>query len=68
MVEPIGRSGFLFQSDEHINYISSPIVILHSEDDMVVPFKLGLQVTLLFTLHFFMFFKKKIVSSCIKLL
>lgn len=46
-VEPMYNNGFVFKTDEHINYVSCPIKILHAEDDMVVPIKLGLRVKII---------------------
>lgn len=39
------HSNFLrFESDQHISEFRQPVMILHAEDDMVVPFKLGYKV------------------------
>lgn len=40
-VYPMKSNGFLFKSDEYILNIRQPICILHAEDDLIVPFKLG---------------------------
>lgn len=37
-----------FESDRHILNIDCPILILHAEDDRVVPYKLGRKVRLLY--------------------
>lgn len=37
-------SSLRFVSDEHISEFTQPILMLHAEDDLVVPYKLGLQV------------------------
>nr|CAI5846570.1 unnamed protein product [Callosobruchus analis] len=41
VIDPMQENGFLFQSDKHICKVDAPIIILHAEDDHVVPFKLG---------------------------
>lgn len=33
-----------FESDQHISEFRQPIMILHAEDDYVVPFQLGYQL------------------------
>jgi len=33
-----------FESDKHVAEFHQPILILHAEDDLVVPFKLGYKV------------------------
>lgn len=40
-VRPMEANGFSFKSDEYILNIHQPISILHAEDDLIVPFKLG---------------------------
>uniref|UniRef100_A0A1L8DY46 Putative monoacylglycerol lipase abhd12 n=1 Tax=Nyssomyia neivai TaxID=330878 RepID=A0A1L8DY46_9DIPT len=39
--DPMYRNSLRFESDVHIGEFSQPILILHAEDDLVVPFKLG---------------------------
>ncbi|XP_055691831.1 lysophosphatidylserine lipase ABHD12 isoform X2 [Lutzomyia longipalpis] len=39
--EPMYRNSLRFESDVHIGEFPQPILILHAEDDLVVPFKLG---------------------------
>ncbi|CAG9855792.1 unnamed protein product [Phyllotreta striolata] len=41
ITQPLVDSGFTFESDRFICRVDSPILILHAEDDNVVPFKLG---------------------------
>lgn len=48
-MEPLIENGFKFETDKHICNVNSPIIILHAEDDHVVPFKLGLKVNTYFT-------------------
>lgn len=39
--KPMHSNMLRFQSDEHISEFRQPLMILHAEDDLVVPFKLG---------------------------
>ncbi|XP_043503490.1 lysophosphatidylserine lipase ABHD12 isoform X1 [Polistes fuscatus] len=41
IVEPFYHNGLRFESDKHIENVTCPIVILHAEDDNVIPFYLG---------------------------
>jgi pimeloyl-ACP methyl ester carboxylesterase len=43
-VDPVGENQLLFETDKHLGIIKSPVLILHAEDDMVVPFLLGRRV------------------------
>lgn len=38
-------NNFTFKSDTFILQVNTPILILHAEDDRVVPFKLGYKVS-----------------------
>lgn len=40
-LEPLATSGIDFRSDDHIVHVQTPVLILHAEDDLVVPFALG---------------------------
>ncbi|XP_062963966.1 lysophosphatidylserine lipase ABHD12 isoform X2 [Cynocephalus volans] len=40
-LDPITSSGIKFANDENVKHISCPLLILHAEDDPVVPFQLG---------------------------
>ncbi|MPC51368.1 Monoacylglycerol lipase ABHD12 [Portunus trituberculatus] len=40
-IDPIRDSGNEFKSDSHIMYIPCPVLILHAQDDVVVPIELG---------------------------
>lgn len=40
-LDPLAASGIDFRSDDHIVHIGAPVLILHAEDDLVVPFALG---------------------------
>lgn len=44
VLEPIKSSNLLFQTDEHINNVDCPVLILHAKDDVIVPFQLGLKL------------------------
>lgn len=41
ILKPIYDNGFRFESDQHISEFRAPVLILHAEDDNVVPFQLG---------------------------
>ncbi|XP_012276941.1 monoacylglycerol lipase ABHD12 isoform X2 [Orussus abietinus] len=41
IVEPFYTNNLRFESDKHIEKIQCPIMILHAEDDNVIPFALG---------------------------
>lgn len=40
-LDSITANNIRFASDENVNHISCPVLILHAEDDSVVPFQLG---------------------------
>uniref|UniRef100_A0A672S4B2 Lysophosphatidylserine lipase ABHD12 n=1 Tax=Sinocyclocheilus grahami TaxID=75366 RepID=A0A672S4B2_SINGR len=40
-LDSITANDIRFASDENVNHISCPVLILHAEDDAVVPFQLG---------------------------
>ncbi|KAK8403096.1 hypothetical protein O3P69_000955 [Scylla paramamosain] len=40
-IDPIRDSGNEFKSDSHITHIACPVLILHAQDDIVVPIELG---------------------------
>lgn len=44
IVEPFYTNNLRFESDKHIEKIKSPIMILHAEDDGVIPFFLAEKV------------------------
>ncbi|KRT80701.1 hydrolase, partial [Oryctes borbonicus] len=41
IVEPMQENKFIFATDRHILTVDCPILILHAEDDGIVPFHLG---------------------------
>lgn len=41
IAEPMFENNLCFESDKHIGAFPQPIIILHAEDDLVVPYKLG---------------------------
>lgn len=50
-------NGLRFESDVHLSKVSAPIMILHAEDDIVIPIDLGEKVILLlFVNYLFIFF------------
>lgn len=46
IVDPMYENNLRFESDNHIATFPQPIMILHAEDDIVVPYKLGHQLYL----------------------
>ncbi|XP_014281241.1 lysophosphatidylserine lipase ABHD12 isoform X2 [Halyomorpha halys] len=42
--EPMYENGLKFQSDRHLVKVKAPILILHAEDDLVIPIQLGLKL------------------------
>lgn len=44
-IDPIRDSGNEFKSDSHMTHIACPILILHAQDDAVVPIELGRKVS-----------------------
>lgn len=40
------ENGLKFQSDRHLVRVKAPILILHAEDDLVIPINLGRKVKL----------------------
>lgn len=47
IVDPMYENNLRFESDNHIGTFPQPITILHAEDDIVVPYKLGHQVSVI---------------------
>lgn len=43
-IEPMRQNNFLFESDIHVGEFKAPLIILHAEDDLIVPFSLGHKV------------------------
>lgn len=41
---PMYSNHLRFQSDQHIGEFREPVMIMHAEDDMVIPFELGYRV------------------------
>lgn len=41
ILKPIYDNGFRFESDQHISEFRSPVLIMHAENDRVVPYELG---------------------------
>lgn len=44
VADPMHDNELRFESDKHISEFRQPVLILHAEDDLVVPFKLGYKV------------------------
>ncbi|NXC07133.1 AB12B protein, partial [Orthonyx spaldingii] len=44
MLDSMARAGMFFRSDENVKVLSCPLLILHAEDDGVLPPKLGRQL------------------------
>lgn len=45
IADPMYDNELRFESDKHISEFKQPVMILHAEDDLVVPFKLGYKVS-----------------------
>ncbi|KAG8234457.1 hypothetical protein J437_LFUL011856 [Ladona fulva] len=43
-LNPVNANNLAFETDKHLKNVNIPIIILHAEDDAVVPFKLGLKL------------------------
>lgn len=41
---PLEKNGFLFRTTTNIIYVDCPIMILHAEDDEVIPYRFGRKV------------------------
>lgn len=48
VIEPLVESGITFKTQEYLSNSAIPILILHAEDDWVVPFALGIKVSIIF--------------------
>lgn len=46
-MQPLYNNELRFESDKHIGKIQCPVMILHAEDDNVVPFSLGEKVNMI---------------------
>lgn len=44
IAQPMYNNYLRFESDKHIGTFRQPVMIVHAEDDLVVPFKLGYQL------------------------
>lgn len=40
-LDPLKENDFVFNTDDHISYINCPIMIVHAEDNTLVPYTLG---------------------------
>ncbi|XP_067006951.2 lysophosphatidylserine lipase ABHD12 isoform X2 [Anabrus simplex] len=40
-LDPVHANNLKFESDKHLSQVASPVLILHAEDDLVVPYVLG---------------------------
>lgn len=58
-LKPLAASGIDFRSDDHIANINAPILIMHAEDDLVVPYALGRKVSMMFFFVFFLSLQKR---------
>lgn len=48
LIEPVDKQNLKFQSDKYIGVIKCPIIVIHAEDDEIVPFKLGEKVWIIY--------------------
>lgn len=44
ILKPIYDNGFRFESDQHIAEFRAPVMIMHAENDQVIPYELGYQL------------------------
>lgn len=44
ILKPIYDNGFRFESDQHISEFRAPVMIMHAENDRVIPYELGYQL------------------------
>lgn len=64
ITEPMFENNLRFESDKHIATFPQPIMILHAEDDIVVPYKLGHMVNnIYFMKHIFFLLQSK--NNCV---
>lgn len=45
VLDPLEKNGFVFDTAQHVLKVNSPIMLLHAEDDSIVPYNLGKKVT-----------------------
>lgn len=43
-IQPMYENGLRFETDAHLSKVQAPIMILHAEDDIVVPIDLGMKL------------------------
>ncbi|VEN34722.1 unnamed protein product [Callosobruchus maculatus] len=46
ILDPLERNGFRFKTTENILSVDCPIMMMHAEDDNVIPWRLGFKVRL----------------------
>lgn len=51
-IEPLEANNLAFKSDVHIAHIDVPILILHAQDDSVIPIALARKVAILFVCYY----------------
>ncbi|KAF5297378.1 hypothetical protein FQR65_LT01309 [Abscondita terminalis] len=44
MLNPLWKNGFRFETERHILNVDCPIMILHSKDDDIIPYSLGVKL------------------------
>ena len=44
-LNPLRDNDMLFESDRHIANVSVPVMIMHAEDDLIIPYSLAVKVT-----------------------
>lgn len=48
VLDPLEQNGFIFNTSKHIMNVDSPVMLLHAEDDSIVPYSLGEKVLMTF--------------------
>ena len=50
-LKPLHDNDMQFESDRHIGSVSVPVMMLHAEDDLIIPFSLAVKVRWSLTAH-----------------
>lgn len=46
-LDPLDRNGFRFYSTTNILYVDAPLLMMHAEDDNIIPYRLGVRVRII---------------------
>lgn len=61
--QPMYDNNLRFESDKHIGEFKQPVMIIHAEDDLVVPFKLGYKVSRQYIVYLFVSHNLKLIVN-----